>query len=248
MLCPASRRGFREGVLVCFLASFVFGLGASSQGAAIPFSLPAAKVLYEGRCDPVFEEPELDSEALLFLPTAFEALSESADPPTSLVDGTIILTITALEDALHTITFREGGDYTLSGGLSYPSKAYVEATLLAYCVSLEVNGQPVTGLHPNVTSSFNRSASFLAGDDSIHGFWDLTATLDFDEILADTALQGNVTKVKLSIDNTLIAKSQMSSVAFIAKKWLYVEVDVPEPSFLTLLICGCCALVARRRR
>jgi hypothetical protein len=106
------------------------GFTSPALGTAIPFSLHAGQVLYEGKCDPVFDEPEVDTDALLFTPTAFDAQSVSAAPSIDLTDGTVILTITALQGGLGAIQFIEQGDYTLAGGLSQTSLARVSAALM----------------------------------------------------------------------------------------------------------------------
>ncbi|MBN1588741.1 MAG: hypothetical protein JW888_04435 [Pirellulales bacterium] len=233
-------------VILCLV---VGGFVVPAFGEVVSFSIHVDAI------DPVFGEADEEySNPLLLQPAAFEAASIAGVPAVSLTDGTLILTITPVDGVISTITFSEGGDYTLAGGLTAPSQAYVSAALLVDFVSAKVNGEEVDYLNLDRKVTFTRNRSFSPGGAPDQDFWSLTTTFDIAGALAAVPeAEGDVTELKLSIDNTLLAMSQLSSSAFIAKKWLRIDIndedvpDVPEPTAVVLLVCGCCALLARRR-
>ena len=246
MKFQTSRGRICECVIVCLLFA-VFAVPA--LGGVQSYTTSVAN--YEIKYDDVFEDP--DPVDILFQPTAFEAQSVSYSPPVDLTDGTLIVTVTPLPGAiLDTLVFREGGDYTLSGSLVESSKAYVSATLFVDSVSVKVDGSKVYNVDLDQIVTFEKFVMLPplpAGVDK--GFWSIEAVVDVAGALAAAQIDGVVSELKFSINNTLLASSEPTSSAFIAKKHFEIEdetVPIPEPSFFALLAAGCFALVARRRK
>ena len=239
MVYRTSRGRLCVGVMV---ALFFTALVAPATCDVISYTTVAAK--YDIQYDPIFEDP--DPLMPLFQPLGFDASSVAAVPPIDFADGTMIVTVTPLDGVnLQGITFLEGGDYTLAGAVGQTSQAWVNATLFVDCTYLEIDGVANTSIDLDSYQTFDRNLTLSPGNLLAHGFWALQYAIDL------SGIDGRVTKLKFSIDNSLLASSQVSSSAFIAKKRFSIEdgtVPVPEPSIFALFAAGICLGVVRRHR
>jgi PEP-CTERM motif len=80
--------------------------------------------------------------------------------------------------------------------------------------------------------------------------WTGNLTVDVDAALAILGIPAQATKVRLSLDNTLVATSETGSGSFIAKKDIPIKIDVTVPEPATWVLAGFAALglgLARRR-
>jgi len=237
----ASRGWVYRGVMVCAILA---GLGTTALGDVVSFSQ-----LY---CDALYGTAEESSNSLAFLhPTFLVTASGAGDY--DWVDGDFSVLITATSgNLIGSITVREWGVYTLKGSGGAVTQAEVSTPVLATIVS--VNGQElgtpiwVPGPTPaQMTFTPKASGKFNLVDDAGLGVgWAGSITLDIAGALP-SGLQGGATQVALRLDNVLWVQSEAGSQAAMAKKGFEVDVIVPEPSFLVLLVGGSLALVAWRR-
>ena len=118
----------------------------------------------------------------------------------------------------------------------------------------EING---VGVAPINLAPVNGSVGFnLAANPGVVQPWSLGLSLN---VAAQLGPGQYATKVKVVVNNQLLAISEPTSVAFIAKKDFTITVtpgdrkppdgEIPEPATLVLVLCGASlALVARRHR
>jgi hypothetical protein len=116
-----------------------------------------------------------------------------------------------------------------------------------------VDGAAITPFTFTANMAFSPSAGAynLAANRGLGVIWQGQAELDITAALAQAGIHGKATKVDLSIDNSLFAMSETSSVAYIKKKQLEgvtITAVVPEPSSFALLGFGALSLMAYSRR
>ncbi|MGC9455785.1 MAG: PEP-CTERM sorting domain-containing protein, partial [Phycisphaerae bacterium] len=171
-------------------------------------------------------------DSMTWLPANFKA--ESSNGVAETTSDTLQMTITAQEgDWLTSVEIFEIGDYTMSG----PSDGFAEVEVSA---TLFVNELAPSG--------------GLAGYDSYSDTFNLNIDPSFDlfsgSLFVD--LTGmNITSVRISWQNNLLASSESGTTGMIQKKYgeLGISVDViPEPATLGLLGIGGLMAVLRRRR
>jgi len=198
---------------------------------------------------PLYGSPMVSVNSLVFFPRAFRAISIGDSGP-DLTDGRLSMMISSTAgEPIGGIRVWERGDYSLAGVGTAVTQVSVGAQF--FVEILEVNGQPINpiGFNQAMVFSPKPDGTFtLPADSGLAKLWSGEIVLDVAAALADAGIQGGATLVSLSLDNTLFALSEPSSVAFIAKKVFGVEVLIPEPSTLTLFIVGCFMLLTYRRR
>ena len=248
---PASRGRLGLCVMVClFFAVFA----APALGDVKSYTTAVAE--YELSYDDVFGEPS-PSTPFFGKMKEFSALSKDGGSP-ELTDGTLCVTVTPLPGTvLGTITFREGGDYKLVGAINQTSEAYVMAMLFVDTFAL-VNRPGLTQEKVPldkqlVTFEYSATLGPAFSDITDAGYWSLACEVNITDVLAAAGLErDDVATYQFSINNTLIASSESISTAYIEKKDFILEdeatVLIPEPSIFTLLLAGCCIMVARRRK
>jgi hypothetical protein len=150
---------------------------------------------------------------------------------------------------ISSITLSEGGDYTLVGVGTAATQAFAGAIISAKVV--QIDGLPVTPISFNSNASVNFN---LIANSGVVQPWSLSSTLDINAALTSLAVpyKTGATKIEVAINNSLIAISEPTSVAFIAKKDFVVGIiprpggEIPEPNTLVLIgvaaaLMGCSA-------
>jgi hypothetical protein len=192
---------------------------------------------------PLYGPPELFAVGLDFDPTSLVAMATGGAQ--DVTDGQLNFTIDS--DPLVAITgisVFEAGDYSLSGAGTMATGVSAGVTLRASVT--QINGVDVA---PISLAPVNGSVSFnLASNAAVLSPWSLGVSLN----VAGQLPEGqHATQVEVVIDNLLLALSETSSTAFIAKKDFKVTTEttvIPEPSTLALLLGAVGAIAATRRR
>ena len=189
---------------------------------------------------PLYGPPTPFETGLDFDPKNFVALSAGGGPA-DITDGQ--LNFTVMSPGLQSLNLFEAGDYTLLGAGGPATFVTAAATIHATVTQINgVNVAPIVLLTSNasVTNSLPGNAGALTP-------WSLGVSID---VAGQLPAGQNATKVDIIIDNQLIAASQPTSAAFIAKKEFIITTEiVPEPTTVGLAglaLCG--AFVAARRR
>jgi hypothetical protein len=197
---------------------------------------------------PLFGAPTISGNSMRFSPTSFGANSVNGVP--DITDGTLTTTIQSTAgNFIPTIQFSESGDYTLLGSGTANTRVWVG---LAYFVDvLEVNGAPVTvptlsgsGVFAPLSGDYN----LVNPGPTFLGLWTGGANIDVSAHLAANNISGQATRVRVTVDNQLVAVSEAGTVAFIKKKEIGGVAITVIPSPASLALVGLGGLVAARRR
>lgn len=228
------------------------------------FNLPAEGIMFQNVTEssgtdavPLYGPPDPYVVGLDFDPANF--VSTSSGGSADVTDGQLNFTIMGLSNVngsvgVSTIGLFEAGDYTLAGagglGTSVSAGAIMRATVT------QINGLAVAPINLiPVNASFSDSLPGAV----VVAPWSLGLTLDVASQLSGLGFGANdvATKVEISINNALVSSSEVSSVAFIAKKEFQISLTsgtvgdpfIPEPSTLALasLLLGIGATCGRRR-
>lgn len=177
---------------------------------------------------PMFGPPTPFVTGLDFDPTNFVAFATGGG--SDVTDGQLNFSIKSNGPAIGSVTLFERGDYTLAGVGSSLTSTFAGAVILASIT--EIGGVPVV---PIPLPPVNASVGFnLLANPGVVQPWSLGITL------AIPANVGVVTKLDVVIDNQLLAISEASSAAFIAKKDFVISTGpiIPEPVTLVMLLMG----------
>ncbi|MEM8945969.1 MAG: PEP-CTERM sorting domain-containing protein [Planctomycetota bacterium] len=187
--------------------------------------------------------------------------SQAENNTADLIDSTLSTTIMAAPGAsIADLTITELGDYSLGGLMGSQATAQVGAAF--FWTVLEVDNSPIslstqatnlilgTGAGPN-GGVYNRPV-----DDGTAVIWNGVAQIDLNSYLDSQNIDGNVTKVRLTFDNTLQTSAEAGSTAFIKKKSVDIVVNpndntnptVPEPTSAALVGMAISLAVCKRRR
>jgi len=191
--------------------------------------------------------PMLLGDKLIFAPTNMVANASNGE--IDITDGVLAMMVESENDiGIETLEFEESGFYTLldTGG----EATRVLAGLAVAINVLEIDGTPVA-LDPSVT---NLSTLIFSADlddlgETFLDSWNGLVSFD----LATAAQQqlginGEITKINITIDNQLIAASEANSAAFIDKKVFEFGVTlIPEPASAVLAGLGLAVIAVRRR-
>ncbi len=183
--------------------------------------------------------------------------SQSQNNSADLIDSQLSTVIMAGPGgSLEGITISELGDYSLGGLIGGQASAEVGAAF--FWTVLEIDNASV-GLATQATNLIlgsgagpNGGQYDRPGDDGTAVIWSGTASIDLGGYLDSLNLAGNVTKLRLTFDNTLQTSAEDGSTAFIKKKSIDIDVDVdpviPEPTTAMLLCLGIATVHCGRRR
>ena len=194
----------------------------------------------------LFGTPTLAGNGLVFNPVSFGASSINGASP-DITDGTLTATIVAKPgNFISQISIEESGDYTLFGNGTAATSVVVAAPVFFQII--EVNNAPITPTTLSGTLTMSPSGTFSLPGSVVGGIWTGSGVFDLDAHLAGLGIDGSATKVILSLDNALVAQSEVGTVAFIKKKTFGGTslTIVPEPTTLGLL-AGTLLLASRRR-
>lgn len=194
--------------------------------------------------DNLFGAPTLTGDTLSFTPQGFNA--ESQNLAFDFQDGFLSTLITSNTGAfIESFTLTEAGAYRLDGvgGAGTSATSVTVDTVFAITV-LGVDSGPGAGTIL-VADAELFTADLSAG--AVGGAWIGSTEVNIAALAADAGITGNITQVRLTLDNQLTAISEDGTFAFIDKKGVSaVSITVPEPSS-ALLVLGAGALLLRRR-
>ncbi|MBX3424047.1 MAG: hypothetical protein KF688_00070 [Pirellulales bacterium] len=222
---------------------------AAVQAVTIPYgNFFGATVDYLGVeeiVDPgngLFGAPTIAGDALDFNPQGFSASANGGS--TRINDSNLRFGVMAKTgNGISGLYLSEAGDVTLTGqgfGLAaVTTTIFVEITEVNGNTPVSINVGPPTGTSMAFTPSDGDYA--LGVDDvSLPGFyqsgWFGDAFIDFGPALAANGITGFVSKIFVSLDNTLTAASSANTSSFIQKKdadGLIITIEteeIPEPS------------------
>ncbi|WP_146571886.1 PEP-CTERM sorting domain-containing protein [Botrimarina hoheduenensis] len=200
----------------------------------------------------------VSGNSLDFSPTGFLASVNSTGPLVSeIVDSQLSMMIVAKPGkVLDNLRFTEAGDTTLAGNpASFTTASSV--TNEVFIDVVEVDGMPISGFNIQAQMTFTPSGGTYSMAQDSNGFpifstdWSGSVDVDIAQALLNEgiAFQFGVTKINVTLDNTLTAVASDGGSSFIKKKdfdGLIITTNIPEPSSLALLALA--GLAARRRR
>ncbi|QDT00476.1 hypothetical protein HG15A2_38140 [Adhaeretor mobilis] len=187
--------------------------------------------------------------------------SESSNNTADSLDSQLSTVIRSnVGKGLESINISELGDYSLGGLTGREANASVGAAFI--WTVLEVDGAAVnlatqaTNLILGTGSGPNGGQYSRPGDDGTAVIWSGAANIDLAAYLSSLQINGSVTALRLTFDNTLQTSADDAATAFIKKKSIDIGVvsgdspghDVPEPTTTLLLMLGASLSSCRRWR
>jgi len=201
---------------------------------------------------PLFGPPDPFPIGLDFDPTFVSTPNYAGGANLDVTDGQLNYTIMSTTGvAIDKINLFESGAYRLLGTGTAATKAGASAFVQATVTQIDgVNVSPISLTPVSASVLFDLLANPSPGLSP----WSLGLTLDVGAQLTSREIPYilGATKVEVVIDNNLATISEPLAIAYIDKKDFRTDVDiqVPEPAALALLIGGCLPLgvMARRTR
>jgi hypothetical protein len=267
----------RSGVLFLRAASIgVFSVGLAllvlaAPASAVPINygdFAGTTVTYEQVTEdsitdptPLFGAPTVSANTLDFNPVGFGAFGQNGGFDTT--DGNLAFTITATPGNFITdITFSEFGTAALVDALgSGTNTTRARVTTPVFVDIIEVDGIGIDPVSFNTSLLFsytpaitdpNQQTVRLGDDGEFDGLWSGSLLIDVNQVLTDAGEPFSIgaTKVKIDLDNRLLAVSETGTSALIDKKDVkgFSVTVVPEPSSAALLLLGVAGLTALARR
>ena len=196
--------------------------------------------------DDLFGAPTLTGDTLTFTPQGFKAQAEGlfgAD----LTDGFLSTLIEAKPgESIQGFTLTEAGAFrlTAAGGAGTAATAVDVSVIIKATVLATDDASFNTPVLLEVDESI---FSANVADGALGRSWRNSVNVDIASLAAGAGVVGNVTKVRLTLDNQLEATSELGTIAFIDKKAIGgVTITVPEPTS-ALFVLGAGAMLLRRR-
>jgi hypothetical protein len=203
---------------------------------------------------PLFGAPNLAGDTLDFNPPSFNSSSTGAGG-VDITDGTLTFMIEAKPNqVIDELQFSEAGDFTLAGFGGTGTFASVTADLFIDIV--EVDDISINAIQIITSMTFTPSDGDwdLLNDGpgpAVNGTWTGSVDVDLLQVLADEGIEftDGVTKVNVTLDNTLVTVSENGTSSFIAKKDTkgFSVTAMPEPHAALLLGLAAALLGAGRR-
>ncbi|MCA9258987.1 MAG: hypothetical protein KDA61_07295 [Planctomycetales bacterium] len=251
-----------------------FSFGATCAGAAL-FSgisdLYAAPIVHgdyigatvdylgvqeESATDPgatLFAAPTISGDSLDFNPTNFAATASGANG-NDITDSNLQFDVMAhAGKGIQSLSITEAGDASLAG---FSNDALASVTTNVFVDILELNGTTPVSINVQADLAFSPSNGTyqlsVVGGPTFNTAWSGNVLLDLSSYLPNTS--DLVTKIHVSLDNTLTALSQDGTSAFIQKKDAdasAISIDIntlPEPTSLLVALTGVAAVFGLRRR
>jgi hypothetical protein len=207
----------------------------------------------------------LPGDTLDFNPVGFSANSMGGTP--DITDGQLTFMVIAKPgQAIKNIQIKEFGDTTLAGVVPVNSMLTSTAVRMPTFIDIvEVDGVGINPIKLNATSvpaivaMFTPSdGDFFLGIDGNGGptfttQWTGELFVDLQAVLVNRGIsfERGITKISVSLDNTLIATSEANTQAVIAKKdFFIITTNIPEPTSFGLAMLaavGACAVHRARR-
>jgi hypothetical protein len=254
----------RQPVLLIALVGLAF-IAFSSTGLATPINygnFPGVDVTYVGVQEdsnsgdplPLFGPPTVSGNSLDFNPVGFSAFASGAGG-NDITDGNLDFTVVAKPGkAISNLKFKEFGDTKLIGVGN-------DATMTAvfgdfYFDIIEVDNVGINPIQFQASMVFSPSGgTYGLGTDGGGGpffstRWSGLLFEDIEQRLINAGISHTLgaTKVKVNLDNTLMALSQAGTSALIAKKdHVIISTNVPEPAAWCLALIGIVATMFVRR-
>ena len=237
------------GLMACAVEGGIINYGDSPL---LPPGVRFLQVTESSATDdvPLYGPPDYFSVGMDFDPTNFVAAGTNG--PADITNGQLNFGVkgntTPLLVAIDQISLFEAGDYTLVGVGT--SATQVLAGAIMRVTVTEIDGVPRAPL--NLTP-VNASVGFnLAANPGVVQPWSLGLSMNIDAQLAGMGIPfvAGATEIEVVIDDELLALSETSSIASIAKKDFRIDVVtevIPEPAALTWAGLALCGLSRRRR-
>lgn len=246
-------------------------LTAIALSALVGFSGTASAVSYGSFNDPtgtvsylnvqdvngLFGAPFVSLDSLDFTPTTYQAQCTQCPTGVTTFD---ILTLDIQTNSgrqIDTIQITEGLDYVIQ---SFDTAGFASVSVIAnvFIDIIGVNGLTVNGINANIPillTPANNASVFGLGSQASGVILGNTGSIDLQQVLVSAGGSGEITRVRISFDNTLQAFHDGSGgqalirkrdADFVSLTVVGSEINIPEPTTAVLLMGGL-ALLARRR-
>jgi hypothetical protein len=180
----------------------------------------------------LFGDPVPVGNSLVFFPSSFFSSSNAGIIPAATHDKINVDIIAEANQAITAINIIEVGDYQINGTgpntSVNASGTLVVTPLISNGASFKLNALATNPVMPVTAGS---------------GPWNGNASVSY-------TVQDGVRKIHLTLDNILQARSDPNTSTFIEKKLtqgIIIEVVIPEPGTIGLVLCGAPLLLRRRR-
>lgn len=248
------------------LAGLLF-IAAGAQAASINYGdFDGSTVMYaqvtetpSPGTNALYGAPTISGNTLDFDPSGFAATSSGGGAP-SITDGQLQFDIYAHSGAVvQNLQFAEGGDFTLSG--IGTDATFVDVSANFFVDIYEVDGVAIDEVSYSLAMTFSPNADGTfqlvtdgGGGPVYNGIWDGSVDIDLLGILDDNSIGYlfGVTKLSVSLDNTLVAGSEANTSSEIRKKefegFSITAEGIPEPSSILLMGTSVFGLLIIKRR
>lgn len=209
----------------------------------------------------LFGAPAVSLNSLDFTPLNFQAqCSTSPASPSCSATTTDLLTLDIQAIAgqrIDSLQVTEGLDYSL---LSFDANGFAAATVSAniFIDIVEVNGVPVNGINANFSVLYSPSNNVIVEQVNLANgtLLGTTGAIDIQQIVANAGGNGEATRIRISLDNTLraLVSGQFGQSTIRKRDADFVSLTVnggnpiPEPTTAVLTMGGLALLANRRRR
>lgn len=197
---------------------------------------------------PLFGAPTIAGDTLDFSPVSFSSTSSGAGGVDQ-TDGTLSMMVSSLGGSvIPGIKVSTGGDFTLTGLGGAGTSAGDSLSVFVNIIEVDGAGINPVNLNSAVSNGWDLAANgpgpFVSGPWSgAVTFGDLNAVLTANNV----PYTNGVTKLTVTLDNTLTTTSEAGTASLINKKDFQIEI-VPEPSTAALAAGALTAAILLRRR